>query len=133
MIFVLILYMFQVPLYVSYEEVISARHLNTLLVFDFLFMLSRFLDLFIGFRNKDGQMEPKVSFVICKNLSITFFLEIIYTFGPFFMNINNLNSMYYFFFKFPRFNNLFEVSNTINNTLDYYCKSWTVTEIKNTV
>ena len=96
-------------------------------------MLSRFLDLFIGFTNKESEIEPRVSFVICKNLSTTFFLELIYTFGPFCLNINNLNSIYYFLFKFPRYNNLLNVSITINQTLDYYCKSWTVTEIKNTV
>ena len=129
----LIMYMFLVPLYVSYDSNIDHDHLQTLLFFDIMFMLAKFLDLFIGFRNKEGELEPRLSMVIMKNLNQDFFLEIIYTFGPFSFNIDNLDSLVYFFFKFPRFGYLFNLSNVVNQTLDYYCKSWTEFEIKNKI
>ena len=68
MLIVLILYVFQVPLFVSYDVILEREHLGTLLMFDFLFMLSRVLDLFVGFKNKDGENEPRLSMVIMKNL-----------------------------------------------------------------
>ena len=65
--------------------------------------------------------------------SYDFFMELIYTFGPFFFDVNNLNSIYYFLFKFPRFNNLFTMAMKVNKTIDFYCKSLTVFEIKKIV
>ena len=133
MVIVLILYVFQVPLYVSYDAILEPRHLRILLLFDIMFMLSRFLDLLIGFRTKEGDWEPNISKVIMKNLSTDFFLEICWTFGPFCLDIDHLNSIYYFLFKFPRFNNLMNISNVINRTLEFYCKSWTDSEKKRKV
>ena len=130
MLIVLILYVFLVPLYVSYDVILEKEHLTLLLLFDFLFMFSKITDLFIGFKNKDGENEPRLSMVIMKNLSYDFFYELFYTFGPFCFDIDKLNSIYYFLFKLPRFGYLFKLSMIINQTLDHYCKSWTVYEIK---
>ena len=126
MLIVLILYVFLVPLYVSYDVILEKEHLTTLLLFDFLFMFSKITDLFIGFREN----EPRLSMVIMKNLSYDFFYELFYTFGPFCFDIDKLNSIYYFLFKLPRFGYLFKLSMIINQTLDHYCKSWTVYGIK---
>lgn len=130
MLIILILYVFLVPLYVSYSQKLDSDHLKMLLLFDILFMLSRVSDLLIGFRAKDGELEPRVSMVIMKNLSSDFFLELIYTFGPFFFDLNDFNSIFYFLFKFPRFNHLFNMALVINRSIDHYCKSWNVFEIK---
>ena len=112
---------------------LDTDHLKMLLFFDIMFMTSRVMDLFIGFITKEGILEPRVSMVIMRNLSYDFCLELIYTFGPFFFDLNNLNSIIYFLFKFPRFNHLFTMAMKINKTIEYYCKSWTVFEIKRTV
>ena len=90
-----------------------------------MFMLARILDLFVGFKNKEGEYETRLSMVIMKNLSWVFFLEIIYTFGPFFWDLDHMDSMIMFMFKFPRFGYLFNLSHVVNETLDYYCESWT--------
>ena len=102
-------------------------------MFDIMFFLSRVLDMFVGFKTKDGDYEPRVSMVVMKNLNSDFFMELIYTFGPFFFDLDNLNSIYYFFFKFPRFNHLFTMALKINHTIDYYCQSWTVFEVKRVI
>lgn len=133
MLIVLILYVFLIPLYVSYSQVLDKDHLKLLLMFDIMFFLSRVLDMFIGFKTKDGDYEPRVSMVVMKNLNSDFFMELIYTFGPFFFDLDNLNSIYYFFFKFPRFNHLFTMALKINHTIDYYCQSWTVFEVKRVI
>ena len=101
-----------------------------LLIFDIMFMTSRVADLFIGFITKEGKLEPRVSMVLMKNLSYDFCMELIYTFGPFFFDLDYLNSIHYFLFKLPRFNHLFTMALKINKTIDHYYKSLTVFEIK---
>ena len=105
--------------------------MTTLLIFDMVFIINRFLDLFIGFVNKDGNNETKVWNVIYKNFSSDFYMELVYSFGPLFFG--EIDSTIYFIFKFPRYNMLFGISHVINKTLDYYLKNWTVFEIKNKV
>ena len=129
----LILYVFFLPICVSYSKILDKQNLNALFIFDVMFMISRFLDLFIGFSNKDGQPEKKISAVIYKNFSSAFYFEIIYSFGPLFFDVDHIDSLYYFLFKFPRYNMLFDMSHIINRTLEYYLRNWTVFEIKNKV
>ena len=93
-------------------------------------MLDRFLNLFIGFYNKEGEYEPKVIVVIMKNYSSDFYMELVWTFGPLFFHPDKLNSIYYFLFKIPRYNRLFEIATAANTFLDYYGKNWNVFEIK---
>ena len=135
MILILILYVFLIPLYVSYSSILERHHLGNLLFFDIMFMASKIVDLFIGYYTKEGPLEPRFPMVLMRNLtnSNDFLMEIVYTFGPFFFDLNNLNSIYYFLFKFPRFNNLFMMAMKINKTINYYGKSLTVFEIKNIV
>ena len=133
MLIVLILYVFLIPLFVSYSPFLDKDNLKLLLFFDIMFFLSRCLDLFIGFKTKEGEYEPRVSMVVMKNLGSDFYMELIYTFGPFFFDLDNFNSIYYFLFKFPRFNHLFTMALKINRTIDHYCKSWTVFEIKRVI
>ena len=76
--------------------------------------------MFVGFYDKDGGYEPKIIAVILQNFSSDFYYELIYTFGPFLFNLDQLNSAIYFLFKFPRYNRLFEMEKTTIRYLDYY-------------
>ena len=93
-------------------------------------MLDRFIDLFVGFTNKEGEFEPKIIVVLVHNFSWDFTMELFYSFGPFMFNLNELNSIYYFLFKFPRYNKLFEMDTAVEIFLDYYGKNWNVFELK---
>jgi len=83
-------------------------------------MIDRCLDLFVGFISKDGEYEPEIIVVLFKNFSSDFYMEILYSFGPFFFDLNELNSIYYFIFKIPRYNRLFEMGTAVNIFIDYY-------------
>ena len=91
-----------------------------LIIFDMFFMLDRFIHLFVGFNNKDGEYEPKIMVVIMKNYSSDFYMEVVYTFGPLLFDPDKLNSIYYFLFKMPRYNRLFEIATAANTFLEYY-------------
>lgn len=58
-----------------------------------MFMISRTLDLFIGYYNKQGQLEGKLSAVLFKNFSSDFYMEIIYSFAPLFFDLEHLDSI----------------------------------------
>ena len=129
----LILYVFLLPLNVSYSRKLNNQNLKYLLLFDIIFVINRFLDLFIGFIDKHGKYEKNVLNVIYKNFGSGFYMELIYAFGPLCAELEELDSSIYFIFKIPRFKMLFEISHTINKTLEYYCKHWTVFELKKKV
>ena len=129
----LILYVFLLPLNVSYSRQLNKQNLKNLLLFDIIFVINRSLDLLIGFVDKHGKYEKNVLNVIYKNFSSDFYLELIYAFGPLCFNLEEMDATIYFIFKFPRFNMLFGISHTINKTLEYYCKHWTVYELKKKV
>ena len=96
-----------------------------------MFLGQRVSDLFIGFKTKNGEYEPRVSMVIMKNLSYIVFLEMFYTFGPFFTHEKgDVDSLTYALFKLPRFIYLLNMSEVVHRNLEYYCKSWTIFEIK---
>ena len=84
-------------------------------------MINQFINLFVGFYDKEGVYEPQIVAVIIQNWSSNFYYEIIYTFGPLmFFDIEQLDSAIYFLFKFPRYNRLFEIDVIVNTYLDYY-------------
>ena len=95
-------------------------------MFDIAFVIDRFLDLFVGFINKEGEYEPYLILVFFKNFSSDFYTEVLYAFGPLLFDLNELNSIYYFLFKIPRYNRLFEMGTAVNIYLDYYGKNWNV-------
>jgi len=99
-------------------------------MFDLMYMTSRFLDLFVGYTNKQGEYVPKLILVLFNNFSSDFYMEIFYTFGPFMFNLDELNSIIYFLFKFPRYSRLFEMGASVGIYIDYYGKDWNVFEIK---
>ena len=122
-------YVFLLPLFVSRERMLSKETLSSLLFFDVVFMMSPLINLFVGFYDKDGVFEPKVLAVVIHNWSSDFYYEIIYTFGPFLFDLDQLNSAIYFLFKFPRYNRLFEIDVVVTTYLDYYGQNLNVFEI----
>ena len=125
-----IIYVFILPLFVSFDRILGKSNLQLLLMFDIIFMSDRFADLFVGFINKEEEFEPKLIIVLFNNFSSSFYLELVWAFGPFFFNLNELNSINYFLFKIPRYNRLFEMGTAVNIYLDYYGKNWNVFEIQ---
>jgi len=98
--------------------------------FDIIFIIDSFLNLLVGFYDKDGKYEPKIVVVIVKNYSSGTFLDLIYYLGPIFLGAPNHNSLIYFIFKIPRYNRLTEMALAINNYLDYYGSNMNVIETK---
>ena len=95
--------------------------MQVLLVFDFIFMIDRVIDLFVGYYTPNGFLEHRIGATILQNLSTKFFLEIIMSFGPLFIfDLDNMNSLYYALFKIPRYSRLFEIDGQIAEILEYY-------------
>jgi len=80
---ILCAYALLLPVDVAESYILSQGKFMGLLFFDFCFMLDRMLDLFIGYTNKDGSEETSIQNVIFKNFGSSFWMEIIYVFGPY--------------------------------------------------
>lgn len=55
-----ILYMIILPLYICFDKVISVDNINSLIIFDILFVIDRSADLFVGSYKLDGQPETRL-------------------------------------------------------------------------
>ena len=104
-----IIYMVLLPLFVSFDHKMHSSHILTMICFDIIFFIDRSLDLFVGYYREDGQMENRPLQVIRNNLSIKYFFEIIMSFGTFFLDVNNMDSVHFAIFKIPRWIRLFEM------------------------
>jgi hypothetical protein len=82
-----IIYLFQLPFYVCRTSPLSWEHFMALSYFDFMFIIDSFLNLLVGFYDKDGEYEPKIVVVIIKNLSYGTILELVYYLSPIFLGI----------------------------------------------
>ena len=51
---IFILYMFILPIYICFEKFMSEDNINSLIIFDILFMIDRSSDLFVGSYKLDG-------------------------------------------------------------------------------
>lgn len=51
---IFILYMFILPLYICFDKIITEEYINSLIIFDILFMIDRSADLFVGSYKLDG-------------------------------------------------------------------------------
>lgn len=116
---IFILYMFILPLYICFDKVITEQNINSLIIFDLLFMIDRSADLFVGSYKLDGQPETWLWAIIQKNYEHKFILEIIVSIGPFFLNTTDLNSLVYAAFKIPRYIRLFELDSQIQEIVEY--------------
>ena len=88
----------------------SKETLSTLLIFDIIFVIDRFLDLFEGYYNPNGFLEHRVIEVIKTNINFKFFLEIFVSFAPiiFRRSLGNSSSIY-IIFKSVRYLRKFEL------------------------
>ena len=128
---IFVIWIITTPIMVSQRTILSPNDWQILLVFDIVFMLDRFLDLFVGYYNPNGKLEHKLYAVVMTNMSFKFWLEIFIGFGPIaFSNFMELKSYYYSCFKIPRYSRLFEMDAQITDILEYYGQSRTVSEIK---
>ena len=94
-------------------------------------MIDRILDLLVGYANPDGTMEHRLYMVIWNNLTSKVFIEMVISFGPMYLLYNDIrNTMYYSFFKLPRYGRIVEMQNQIGEILGFYGSSKTVFEIK---
>ena len=115
-----IIYLFLLPLCVCHDKHLTWSNFFLLSNFDYFFIIDSFLNLLIGFYDKDGNYEPKIVVVIVKNFSYGTILELIYYLIPLFLGIQNISSLIYFVFKIPRYNRLTEMAHAVNTYLDYY-------------
>lgn len=74
--YVFILWLFITPVYISRDHYVSDEDRRSLFFFDCVFIAHRFIDLFEGFYQPNGQMEIKLYVVILNNLSSKIFTEI---------------------------------------------------------
>ena len=70
---------------IAEAEFLSDEHYRNLVLFDIIFILDRFSDLFVVFINKQGIPEPSLYKVIMNNISFEIFLEILLTVAPVFL------------------------------------------------
>ena len=126
---VFVIYILITPIYVAQDTNVNPDHVGLLLMFDIIFMLDRFLDLFVGFYGSNGE-EKRLSVVISQNISFKFWIEIIVSFGPLFFGVAQMDSLTYATFKIPRYLRLFEMDGQIDEILEYYGEQKTVFEIK---
>lgn len=105
---VFVTYIFLTPIYVAQDTKLNTDHIGLLLLFDIIFMMDRFFDLFVGFYGSNGE-EKRLSVVILQNISFKFFLEIVISFGPLFFGVAQMHSLHYALFKIPRYLRLFEM------------------------
>jgi hypothetical protein len=88
----------------------SKETLSSLLIFDVIFMIDRFLDLFEGYYNPNGFLEHRVIEVIKTNINFKFFLEIFVSLAPIFLrNVLGNSSYIYIGFKLVRYLRKFEL------------------------
>ena len=66
MILVFVFYMLIIALFISYSFKLSTEQINTLLIFDVMFLIDRLIDMFIGYE-EDGRLEKKIGKVLKRN------------------------------------------------------------------
>ena len=103
---VTVIYLFLLPLFVCVDQHLSWSNFSVLSVFDFIFIVDSFLNLLVGFYDKEGNYEPKIIVVIIKNFNYGTIMELVYYFAPVFIGIKNINTLVFFIFKIPRYNRL---------------------------
>lgn len=128
---VFVIYIFLAPILIVENKTLSANSMRVLLVFDVLFMIDRFADLFVGYYCPNGLLEHRLYAVILANISFKFFLEIFISFGPIALSsYYDYKSSVYAIMKVVRYLRLFEMDGQIAEILEFYGQSRTVFEIK---
>jgi hypothetical protein len=129
--FIFVIWIFLAPILVSHHFYITHSDFIILLVFDTIFMLDRFLDLFVGHYNRNGKLEHRLYQVFVTNLSFKFFFEIFISVAPFYTHLqHSIKAYWYAIYKIFRYSRLFEMDAIINNYIESYAESNTVFELK---
>lgn len=107
------------------------KKLKTLVVYDVIFVIDRFLNYFEGYYNPNGLLEHRVLEVIKQNFNFKFIIELIILVSPYFlMPIYDYSSSVYLLLKCYRYLRKFELDTQIASVLEYYEQFLTVYEIK---
>jgi hypothetical protein len=114
-----ILYSILLPYICCLDINISNDDIDLLMTFDYIFVIDRVMDLLVGYINEMNKLEPSITKVIFKNLSLAFFIELFITFIPVFFVGSEMNSLIFFIVKSPRFLRLFEMEQQITEIMDY--------------
>jgi len=94
-------------------------------------MLDRFLDLFVGYFDSEGFLEPSVFKVVKQNLSFKIFLEAFISFGPLALPMRwQEDPVIYLGCKMLRYGRLFEMDTQVKEILDHYGEGKSAVEIK---
>ena len=127
-----VVYSIYLPLVISFDTVLQDDNYSTLLMFDCIFIFDRFSDLFQGFINKKGVLEPSLIKTILNNISFIFFFEIFITVIPSYFREENgeLDSFTYFLIKTPRIKTMLDSSQQIEEILRVIGEKMTVFELK---
>jgi hypothetical protein len=108
-----IFYSVYLPYYCCLGLELPRSDVEILMLFDIVFMVDRFLDLLEGYINENNKLEPSITKVVFKNLSLSFFIELFITFIPLFFKTfffkKSWNALLFFAIKSPRFLRLFEM------------------------
>jgi hypothetical protein len=127
---VFILWIFVTPILVSQHDVIIERNFRYMLVFDCIFMVDRFLDLFISFYTPAGQIEHRCYAVVLNNLSSKFFIEYAISLIPLYFHLQHeMASYWYAICKLARYQRLFEMDTHIQNYIESTADRKTVFEL----
>lgn len=124
--------MFLTPLLISSDSTINHEHFRLMFYFDVIFMIDRFLDLFVSFYKPNGLMEHRLHAVVLNNLSFKLFLEIFISLAPLFIYTSRGEIKCYWFglFKVARYARLFEMDEHIQRYIEGHTENKTVFEMK---
>ena len=127
---VFIIWFFVTPILISHKGTIKVIDFRRLLVFDCIFMVDRFLDLFISFYTPAGQIEHRCYAVVLNNLSSKFFIEFAISLIPlYFHSGHDMASYSYASWKLARYQRLFEMDTHIQNYIESTAERKTVFEL----
>lgn len=124
--------MFLTPLLISSDSTINHENFRLMFYFDVVFMIDRFLDLFVSFYKPNGLMEHRLHAVVLNNLSFKLFLEIFISLAPLFIYTSRGEIKCYWFglFKVARYARLFEMDEHIQRYIEGHTENKTVFEMK---
>ncbi len=107
---VFVVWIFLTFYHVSMYKTMREEQVVMLDRFDVVFVLDRWIDLFVGFYNPNGYLKPKIVSVVQQNFSFKMVLELFIGFGQHLVPWSlGLNPVFYTSIKILRYGRLFEM------------------------